>query len=487
MRKVFISIVLLISNLTQAQVFDIIISKNLPGAYQTLKSAFNKIPVGSQDKYLIFIGNGTYEEKIELASYYTNVCLIGESKDGVIITNGDYSGDGTHSTSTSYTFWTDADDFYCSNLTVINSAGNVGQAVAIRTTGDRQAFNNCVFSGFQDTYYAHAGMQYNLNCTIEGATDFIFGDATAVYDSCSIVCVKGGQYITAPADSKFTSTRRDGSSQIHGILFTDCLVTAYPDVPEKTYYLGRPWQPYASSVYIHCTLGNHIKDIGWSTWSENTHLTSFFAENMNMDTEGTLIDTSLRADWSYQLADSIAENYYNLEYFFGKADTIWNPDPLFNVSKTPTGLSGNGYTLTWNEVPNTKGYAIVRNDSVIGFSETTSYTDNEVNKTITNTYKVKSVSKYGNFSDASNEVSVNATDISYQNDDMNILDFQLINKNIITTTISADISVYNISGTLISEFNNKQIIDLAYLSNGIYIIKASARNHQTISRKIIIQ
>jgi pectinesterase len=472
--------------LSKAQVFDIVVSKSLPDASQTIRSAINKIPPGSQEKYLIFVTNGAYEEKIDIASYYTNVCLIGESKDGVIITNGDFSGDGTHTTSSSYTLLAANHDFYCSNITIINSAGDVGQAVAIRTTGNRQAFNNCTFSGFQDTYYAHGGMQYNLNCTIEGATDFIFGDATAVYDSCNLICLKGGQYITAPSDSKFTSTRKDGSTQIHGLLFMNSHISSHTDVPENSYFLGRPWQQYASSVFIQCSLDNHIKDIGWSTWNDNAHLTSFFAEYQNTDTEGNLIDTSLRADWSYQLVDSIKNNYYSLNYFLKKEDTTWNPMPLFSVLGAPTSLTANGYDLTWNEVSNAKGYAIVRNDSVIGFSESTTYKDITATRSIANTYKVKSVSKYGNLSEASNEISVNATAISYPVSKPARLRIDYISQLEVHTNYPSLITIYDISGSLISQSNEKQRIHLINLNKGIYIVKARTENHQTITEKIII-
>lgn len=486
MKKVMIVFIWLIPCLSQTQVFDMVISKTLPGAYRSIKSAVNRIPAGSEEKYFVFVTNGFYEEKIDFASGYTNVCLIGESKDGVVFSYSDYNGDGTHSTSNSYTLWAANHDFYCSNITVVNSAGDVGQAVAIRTTGDRQAFNNCLFSGFQDTYYAQSGMQYHLNCSIQGNTDFIFGDATAVFDSCKIFCLPGGQYITAPADSKLTSTRKDGSTQIHGLLFTNCNITADINVPDLSYYLGRPWQQYSSSVYINCTLDKHIKDIGWSTWNDDAHLTSFFAEYKSVDSKGILIDTSLRADWSYQLADSIKNNYYNLGYFLKKTDTTWNPKPLFNVLEAPVNLFVNGSALSWNHVTNAKGYAILRNDSVIGFSETTDYTDNTVVRSITNSYTVKSVSKYGNLSEASNRVTLDATGISDTHAEFTRLRLDYIKHNEIQLNIPSEVSIYNISGELITQAFAEQRVDLMNLKKGIYFIKACTNDQQTITEKIII-
>jgi pectinesterase len=42
----------------------------------------------------------------------------------------------------------DADDFTAENITFENSAGPVGQALAIRVEGDRVVFRNCRFVGW---------------------------------------------------------------------------------------------------------------------------------------------------------------------------------------------------------------------------------------------------------------------------------------------------------------------------------------------------
>jgi pectinesterase len=40
-------------------------------------------------------------------------------------------------------------------VTSENTAGEIGQAVALRTTGDRGVFRHCRFLGWQDTLYTH--------------------------------------------------------------------------------------------------------------------------------------------------------------------------------------------------------------------------------------------------------------------------------------------------------------------------------------------
>ena len=66
----------------------------------------------------------------------------------------------------------DADNFTARNLTFENSAGPVGQALAIRIYGHRVSFYNCRFLGWQDTILANRGRHYFENCYIAGHVDF---------------------------------------------------------------------------------------------------------------------------------------------------------------------------------------------------------------------------------------------------------------------------------------------------------------------------
>ena len=130
----------------------------------------------------------------------------------------------------------DADDFTAENLTFENSAGPVGQALAIRVDGDRAVFRNCRFLGNQDTIFLNRGRQYFEHCYIEGTTDFIFGGATAFFDDCDIHCLTSS-YITAAATPDF---------QPFGFVFRNCRITAKPGVKM---YLGRPWRGFSAVTY----------------------------------------------------------------------------------------------------------------------------------------------------------------------------------------------------------------------------------------------
>ena len=59
---------------------------------------------------------------------------------------------------------------------------DVKPAVAARIYGDKSAFYDCSFTGFQDTLWDVEGRHYFKNCNIKGAVDFIFGNGQSYYE-----------------------------------------------------------------------------------------------------------------------------------------------------------------------------------------------------------------------------------------------------------------------------------------------------------------
>ncbi len=489
MKKILFIAFAFITTLTQAEVFDRVVGPH--GDYETIDAAltFRYAPT---ERTLIFIENGTYNEKISIT--YDSICLIGESTDGVIITNGDYNGDDEgHGTTDSYTVSVSGDGFYAENITFVNSAGdNAGQAVALLTEADNIVLKNCKMYGFQDTYYAKTGKQYMEDCYIEGDVDFIFGDATAFFQNCTMNCVSDGGYVTAPADAHVSSTitvDSKDSTLVHGYLFNECEITAKDGLADNSFYLGRPWQPNSSSVYINCTLGDHIKPVGWdSMGTEGTWKTAFFAEYKSLDTDGNLVDTTNRVDWSHQLSDDDVTNYFNIEYFFTIDGETWDPTPITVALDAPTGLTGTGYTLSWTAIDTALGYAVVRNDSIIGFSETNSYTDESVDSSKTNVYSVKSVYTYGNLStDASDSYTVDATTTAVEGTTaVEQQLFTIINNNQIISDEPINIKIISLDGKCLAQFSQTQSVELTNYSPGIYLVQAN-NNIVYFTQKIILR
>ncbi|MBD0367202.1 MAG: pectin esterase, partial [Flavisolibacter sp.] len=270
------------------------------GNFKTIQEAVNAVRDLSQQQVTIFIKKGIYNEKLVIPCWKTNISLVGENKENTIITNDDYSGKNypggkdafgkdKFTTYTSYTVLVQGNDFRAENLTIENTAGRVGQAVALHVEADRCIISNCRLLGNQDTLYVatESSRQYYKDCYIEGTTDFIFGEATVVFQNCTIRSLVNS-YITA------ASTR---PHQKYGFVFFDCKLIA--DTAAKRVFLGRPWRPYAKTVFINTEMGDHIVKEGWDNWrNPENEKTALYAEYKSY---GPGANAEGRVKWSKQL------------------------------------------------------------------------------------------------------------------------------------------------------------------------------------------
>ena len=195
----------------------ITVAKDGSGQFTTVQAAVNSIASGSSAHIRIDIKAGTYTEKLTIASR-TNLCLVGAGATTTILSYGDSSAT-VGSTSGSVSVLISANDFSAANLTIQNSYGSGSQAVALRTTGQRQQFLNCRFVGYQDTLYTHSGTQYFRNCYVQGNTDYVFGGATAVLENCEVRNVEGGSAVDRAEHRHRRGVRhRVPGRQVHGRL-----------------------------------------------------------------------------------------------------------------------------------------------------------------------------------------------------------------------------------------------------------------------------
>ncbi|GAB3332910.1 hypothetical protein GCM10027511_41780 [Hymenobacter humi] len=294
--------------------YDFVVAQDGSGKFRTVQEAINAVPDFRKKVTTIFIKKGTYKEKLIVAGSKTFVKLIGEDRDKTILTYDDYNqkknifgeDKGTSGSSSCYLY---ANDFTAENLTFANSSGPVGQAVAVWVAGDRSAFVNCRFLGFQDTLYTYGpgSRQFYKSCYIEGTVDFIFGAGTAWFEDCEIFCKKGGLYITAASTPDTTR---------FGYVFRNCRITG--DAPKGSFVLGRPWRPYAKTVYLGCQLGPMIRPEGWDHWGKETNKkTAYYAEYQS---RGPGAAPKQRVPWSHQLTDEEARQYTRENVLHG-----WNP------------------------------------------------------------------------------------------------------------------------------------------------------------------
>lgn len=280
------------------------VAKDGSGDYKYIQDAIDAMRVYPLASITLYIKNGVYTEKILLPSDNTDVIFIGESVEKTIISFNDYSGRGKLTTFTSYTAKISGNHFRAENITFANSAGPVGQALALYVDADKAVFKNCRFLGNQDTIFASGenSRQLFIDCYIEGTTDFIFGPATAVFQNCTIKA-KSNSFITA---ANTTPGKK------YGFVFLDCKINA--DSSVNKLFLGRPWRAWSKTVFIGCELPKVIAPEGWNNWGNTENeKTVYYAEYKNT---GKGADFSKRVSWAKQLTDKEAKEYTLENIFF---------------------------------------------------------------------------------------------------------------------------------------------------------------------------
>lgn len=282
-----------------SQAYDFVVAKDGTGAFTTIQDAVIACRDYAERDYVIFVRKGVYEEKLVIPSWKRRITIVGEAVEGTIVTFNDFtgkvdSGGRKFSTFTSYTCLVAGSDIAFENITFVNSAGRVGQAVALHVEGDRCVFRNCRLIGNQDTLLGAGehSRQYFVDCDIEGTTDFIFGPSTAVFERCRIVSKKDS-YITAASTP---------ASQKYGFVFLKCRLLA--DSAGRSVFLGRPWRLHAYTAFINCELDGHIVPEGWHNWNKpEAELTARYFEYRN---SGPGANPDARVGWSRQMSDEEA-------------------------------------------------------------------------------------------------------------------------------------------------------------------------------------
>lgn len=296
----------------QDKKYDIVVDRNGTGDYRNIQEALDNVRAFDPNgRVTIFIKNGVYKEKLVLHTHLNNVKLIGEDKYKTIINYDDHANIDKMGTFKTYSFLIRGNDIIIENLTIENSAAQLGQAVACHIEGDRIIFRNCRFLGNQDTIYTGRAdcRQYFENCYIEGTTDFIFGPSTAWFENCEIVCKKNS-YITAASTPENIK---------YGYIFNNCDIKLNEGV--NSMYLGRPWRAYAMTLFMNCNLPKGIKPEGWHNWSKEENEKT--ARYMEYNNKGEGADTENRVKWTKILTQKEVAGY-TIENVMKGCDG-WNP------------------------------------------------------------------------------------------------------------------------------------------------------------------
>ncbi|HTV81188.1 MAG TPA: pectinesterase family protein [Acidobacteriaceae bacterium] len=293
------------------------VTKGIHGtdAFPTIQNALDHHPwPGPGGRVIIEIAPGVYHERLDITQNHPNITLLGmgKSPDDVVITNSlnAHQAGGTFFTET---VEVDGDGFEADNVTFENSAGNTGQAVAVVVRADRVVFKHCRFLGYQDTLFADFGRQYYVDSYIEGAVDFLFGNASAVFDHDEL-------HVSGPG--ALTAQSRTSPAQTTGYVILNSRVTS--DIPagkRQQIWLGRPWRPYSRVVFLRTWLPADVVPAGWNSWRDpRNEKTTWYGE---YDDLGPGARPSDRAPWAHQITAAEAKTFEPRVFLAGSDG--WNP------------------------------------------------------------------------------------------------------------------------------------------------------------------
>ena len=413
-----------------ARLFDAIVdqdgSATVPdgstvGVYTSVQAAIDAAPSNRATPWLIFVKSGKYEELVTIPESKPFIHLIGQDKENTIVSywinNGGSSDLGwEYSTNNpqSKTYGkqgvvqVNSTDFYTENISYIDSYGVERQAgpmaLAMSSRNDRQAFNNCQFRSYQDTWYTDvrgsSARQYVNNCLIEGAVDFYYGAGDNYIENSTFRLARQGSVIVAPSHQAGTKW---------GYVMMNNTI----DGKGGSNKLGRAWQNQPMAVWINTTLKTTLAAEGWIEWHIAPRL---FAEYNTMDANGNPVDLNNRRTTYKVDAGKLAQGEtspvtrqavltaeeaarYTYEAVVTGSDD-WNPRRFFEPVDAPANLKYGDIdrTLSWTASQYAICYVIIdASEHVVGFTTSTSFTTDGTSAR----YSVKAVNEYGSLSQPS--------------------------------------------------------------------------------------
>ena len=383
-------------------------------------------------RYRIFIKDGEYTIPVKANSLVAkaegyevpecitfirsgNISLIGESRDGVIITNGIDKTDlfnGTYGKTSKYdgignsdVFQISGSDYYFQDLTIESGMDDAtGRDLAVQDKATRTIYKNTGLRGFQDTWTSNNdnGLYYFEDGYVRGRTDYMCGKGDAFFNGVELRQVAGG-YAAVPS-----------KSIKYGFVYKDCTINGEPATvnyatgetrtaaqADGNYTLGRPWgsgTPIA--LYIDTKMNVVPSAIGWNEMSGGWP--KRFAEYNSMTSTGSQIDLSGRKkvfgdghENNPILTAEEALEAGDLHNMFGE----WDPTLATEQAPIPTNVKVNKDTkvLSWDNSNYALLFAIVKDGKVIDFTIENSYTVDDA----TASYSVRAANEMGGLSEAS--------------------------------------------------------------------------------------
>ena len=368
-------------------------------------------------RYRVFIKNGEYtiplSQTMKTCNGYEvpecitfintdNVSFIGESRDGVIITNGIDPSEtfaGTYGTTSKYdgignsdVFQLRGQGYYWQDLTVETGMNDAtGRDLAIHDRGTQNIYKNVGLRGYQDTWTSNNdnGLYYFEGGYVRGRTDYMCGKGDIFWNGVELRQIAGGYAAVPSKPAKY------------GWIYKDCVINGEGSGVDGNYTLGRPWgsgTPIA--LFIDTKMNVVPSAIGWNEMSGGWP--ARFAEYNSMTSTGSVIDLSGRKKTfgdghennPVLTAEEALENS-DLHRMFGD----WDPTLATEQAPVPTEVTLNTDTkeLTWANSDYALLWAIVKDGKVIDFTVEPKYTVDDT----TAAYNVRAANEMGGLSETS--------------------------------------------------------------------------------------
>ncbi|KAF0907326.1 hypothetical protein E2562_015826 [Oryza meyeriana var. granulata] len=248
------------------------------GDFRFVQSAVNFVPDGNREWIRIHVKAGSYKEKVTIprrkpfillkgdGSWNTEISFDAHAHSSIDELVNRRSGNVSNSpTFYNATFIVLADNFVARNIAFKNmynayNKSKPDQAVAALVGGDKSAFYDCAFYGFQDTLCDFTGRHYFRPCFVKGGVDFIFGYGQSIYDNCTVESNMPPSMQQKPG--WVTAHARLTAGSPGGLVFKGGSLRG-----SGRQYLGRAWNQFATVVFYRTSMTDIVVPQGWQAWN----------------------------------------------------------------------------------------------------------------------------------------------------------------------------------------------------------------------------
>ncbi|MCO5602752.1 hypothetical protein L7F22_056890 [Adiantum nelumboides] len=248
------------------------VSLDRSGNYSSVQATVDAPPERATTWYVIHVQTGVYYEAVKIPSTKTRLALIRDGM-GKTIINGNRQVFCVR-------YATVNGDWFEGTTFENNAGSQKHQAVALPVDSDFADFYNCSFLAFQDTLYVHS-LQFFKSYQIEGTIDFIFGNAAALFQNCTILFRPG---LPKMGTSVVTSQGRTDPAETTAVIFQSCTLNGTIPFSRETpsthgSCLNRPWKSFSRSVFLKCLMADFSRPKGWLPWNGSFALNTPFTVN----------------------------------------------------------------------------------------------------------------------------------------------------------------------------------------------------------------